>query len=65
MKFLNVFFSETARAIFTIYHMGPSGERVLMICSNGSEPLNKMAAMLIYVYGKNILIFSSPASKKL
>ena len=28
--------------------MGPSVERMLTICSNGSAPLNKMAAMPIY-----------------
>ena len=28
--------------------MGPSVERMLTICSDGSAPLNKMAAMPIY-----------------
>ena len=28
--------------------MGPSVQRMLTICSNGSAPLNKMAAMPIY-----------------
>ena len=28
--------------------MGPSVERVLTICLNGSAPLNKLAAMPIY-----------------
>ena len=28
--------------------MGPSVERLLIICLNGSVPLNKMAAMPIY-----------------
>ena len=28
--------------------MGPSVEGVLLVCSNGSVPLNKMAAMPIY-----------------
>ena len=39
--------------------MGPSAERVLPICSNGSVPLNKMAAMSIC--GKNS---SCPEQKK-
>ena len=34
--------------------MGLSVERVLTICSNGSAPLNKIAAMSIY--GKNLLL---------
>ena len=49
--FLNVF-SETAIAIFTSFHMRPSVERVLLICLNGSAPLNKMAAM--FIYGKTL-----------
>ena len=46
MKYLNIF-SETAGSIFHKIHMGPSVERILTICSNGSAPLNKMAAMPI------------------
>ena len=46
--FLNILFSESSRAIFTRFHTGPSVERILTICSNGSAPLNKMAAMPIY-----------------
>ena len=49
--FLNVFFSEIAEAIFTIFHKWPSVKRVLTISLNGSTPLNKMAA--ISIYGKN------------
>ena len=48
MKSLNIFFSETAGPIFPKIHMGPSVERILTICSNGSAPLNKVAAMSIY-----------------
>ena len=44
---LNVFFSETACAIFRRYHMELSVERVLTICTNSCAPLNKMAAMPI------------------
>ena len=62
MLFVNVC-SETAWAIFTRFHMGPSVERVLIICSNGSAQLNNMAAMPIY--GKNTKIPSSPESRKL
>ena len=40
--------------------MGPSVEKVLPICSTGSAPLNKMAAMPIY--GK---IFFSRTKKAL
>ena len=36
--FLNVF-SETASAIFTIFHMEPSVKRVSTICSNGKKLL--------------------------
>ena len=46
MKSLNVS-SENAGTIFTRFHMEPSVERMLTICSNGSVPLNKMAAMPI------------------
>ena len=46
--FLNIFFYEIARAIFTRFHMAPSIERVLPICLNDSVPLNKVAAMPIY-----------------
>ena len=30
------------------FHMGPSVKGFLTVCSNGSAPLNKMAAMPIY-----------------
>ena len=52
--------SETAWQIFTRFHLEPSIKRVLTICSNGSAPLNKMAAMPIY--GKNIknLTYTEP-----
>ena len=39
--FLSVFFSETAWAIFTRFHMGLSVKRVLTIYSNGSMPLKR------------------------
>ena len=58
--FLDVF-SKTVRAIFTRFHMGLFVERILTICSNGSVPLNKMAAMSIY--GKNTS--PSPELRKL
>ena len=48
VQILNVFFSETAGAVFTRFHMGPNVERMLPVCSNGSAPLNKMATMSIY-----------------
>ena len=47
--FFNVFFSENSLAIFTRFHMVPFVERVLRIYSNGSVPLNKLAA----IFGKN------------
>ena len=47
IKSLNVL-SETAGPILTRFHMGPSVEGMLTICSNCSAPLNKMAAMPIY-----------------
>ena len=57
LEFLNVFFSETARAFFTRFHLEPSVERVLQICSKGFAPLNKMAAMPIYSKTlKNLLL---------
>ena len=43
--------SETARPIFTRFHMGPTLERLLSIYSNGSAPLNKIAAILLYNIG--------------
>ena len=36
--------------IFTRFYLGPSVERVLTISSNGSAPLNKMAAMPIKIF---------------
>ena len=57
---LNIIFSETAQALFIRFHMGPSKEKILTICLNGSAPLNKMAAMP--VYGKNSC---SPEPRKL
>ena len=43
--------------------MGPSVEEVLSICSNGSAPLNKMAAMPIYGKTKKTLkVFFSQTS---
>ena len=46
MKSLNVIFSETT-FIFTIFHMWPSVEGMITLCSNGFASLNKMAAMPI------------------
>ena len=60
---LNVFFSETARTVFTRFHIGPSVERMLTICSNGSAPLNKMAVMPMY--GKILKISFSSTKKPL
>ena len=48
---------------FTIFHMGPSVEVVLTICSNGSAPSNKMAIMSMY--GKKILKIISRTKKVL
>ena len=48
MLSLNGFFSETACPIFTRFHMGPSVEEVLTICSKGSAPLIKIATMPVY-----------------
>ena len=43
--------------------MGPSVEKMLTICSNGSAPLNKMAAMPIYGKTlKNLLLQSEESS---
>ena len=55
-KSYNVF-SETARPIFTRFHMGPSVEGVLLVCSNGSDPLNKMLIMayMVKITLKNLL----------
>ena len=50
VKSLNVFFSETSRTVFS----RPSVEMMLTIWSNGSVPLNEMAAMSIY--GKTLLL---------
>ena len=49
--------SETARPIFTRFHMGPSVEDILTIYLNGYTPLNKMVAMSIL--GKNTINNSS------
>ena len=51
----NVFFSESARAIFIKFKSGNYVERILIICSNGFAPLNKMTAMPIY--GKTLKNF--------
>ena len=50
-------------AIFNRFHARLSFKWVLIICSNGSAPLNKMVAMPIY--GKNTLISSSSEPRKL
>ena len=63
MKSLNIFKTETACPIFTRFHMGPSFKGMLTICSNGSAPLNKMAAKPIH--GKNTKIFSSTKNLRL
>ena len=60
---LNVFFSEIACPLFTTFHTGPSFGGMLKICSNGSAPLIKMAAMPIY--GKTLKIFFSSTKKDL
>ena len=62
VKSLNVF-SETASTVFTKFHMEPSVERKLTICSNGSAPLNKTDAMPIY--GKHLQILFSRIKKAL
>ena len=61
-KIVYCLFSETAWAIFTRFHMGPSVEMVLPICSNSFAPVNNIAAMPIY--GKNIF-WSFPEPRKL
>ena len=61
VKSLNI--SETASTVFTRFHIGPSIERMLTVCSNGSAPLNKMAAMPIY--GKHLKISFSRTKKAL
>ena len=48
-SYLNVF---SGLSNFTRFHMGPSVERVLPSCLNGSGALNKMASLSIY--GKNL-----------
>ena len=62
VKSLNIF-SETVSTVFTRFHIGPSIERMLTVCSNGSAPLNKMAAMPIY--GKHLKISFSRTRKAL
>ena len=56
-------FNETTLPIFTRIHKGPTVEGMLIIYSNGSAPLNKIAAMLIY--GKTLKIFFSSTKKVL
>ena len=62
LKSLNFFF-KTASIVFTRFHMEPSVERMLTICSNGSAPFKKTAAMPIY--GKTLKIFFSRTKKAL
>ena len=62
MKSLNIF-SESAGTIFTRSHMGHSVERMLTNFSNGSAPLNKIAAMPIY--GKSLKIVFARTGKAL
>ena len=45
------------------FYSGPSVERILTICLNGSVPLNKMTAMPIY--SKDTLESFSPEQRKL
>ena len=45
--------------------MGPSVKGVLIICSNGSAPLNKMAAMPIYGTKHLKLIFRTKKALRL
>ena len=47
MESLNVLLWNRLRNFYR-FHIGPSIERIFIICSNGSVPLNKMAAMPIY-----------------
>ena len=42
MKSLNIFFSETTWPIFFRFHIGPSVEGMLTICSNGCAPCIKI-----------------------
>ena len=45
--------------------MGPSVEGMLMLCSNGSASLDKMAAIYIHVYDKTLKNFFSSTKKAL
>ena len=56
------FISETASPIFTRFHMGPSIEEILTICSNGSVRFNKMAVKPIY--GKTLTNLLRQYTKK-
>ena len=58
-----MFSSKNTVLVFNRFHSGPSVKVGLKICSNGSAPLNKMAAMPIY--GKSTLKSSSPEPRKL
>ena len=65
VKSLNVI-SERAWTVFTRYHIvhiGPSVERILTFCSNGSASFNKMAAMIYMVI--HLKIFFSRTKKTL
>ena len=63
VKSLNAFFSEIAETVFTRFYMGFPVERMLTICSNGSVPLDKMAAMP--TYSKTLKIVFSRTKKAL
>ena len=49
--FLSVFFSQTARAIFTSFHMGSFCRKGIDNFFKNTKPLNKIAA--IPIYGKH------------
>ena len=50
------------KPIFTRFHMEPSVEEVLLVCPNGSAPLNKIAAMPIYDQTLKLLLLQSQDS---
>ena len=58
---LNIFSSETTRPIEAKLHMESPWDGGTKICSNSPGHMIKMAA--VHIYGKNLLIFSSPEPK--
>ena len=60
-RYSDIFSSQTTGPIEAKFHVRPPWDGGTKVCSNGSGQMTKMAVM--FMYGKNLKISSSPEPK--